>query len=126
MKRRKTEELEATQMLERVETLVSTPRPKLHPSYWSLNCAADHALPTEYPELEAASLTFCQELIKGCSHSANSGRGGDGNDCNLSYLRDSEVLSVRRVENQSQWEVYSAKKRNLVRPLQEAQARGGT
>eukprot|EP00961_Rhodomonas_salina_P198976 2683928-Rhodomonas_salina.1 len=45
-KRRKTEELEATRVLEEVDKLLSPSRSKSHPSYWKLDCDADAAPPT--------------------------------------------------------------------------------
>lgn len=87
------------------------------PVYWKVDCDADDAQSTEYPELEPALRTFFQTLIQNCSH-----KSGCDNDCNLSHFRDSELLSVRR--DKAQWEVYSAKKRKLVRSLRQAPAGG--
>eukprot|EP00961_Rhodomonas_salina_P182126 2458428-Rhodomonas_salina.2 len=101
-RRRRTEELEATQVLEEVDKLLSPPR-------------ADAAPPTEYPEVEPEERTFFQELIRTCCH----------DECNLSSVRDSEVLRVFRVENKAKWRIYEAKKSELVTRLQTARG-GGT
>ena len=116
-KRRRTEELEATRVLEEVDKLLSPSRQKSpsHPSYWRLDCDAEAGPPTEYPELEPEERAFFQELIQKCCHK----------QCNLSSVRDSEVLRVFRIENKTRWEVYEAKKRELVRRLRAAGG-GGT
>eukprot|EP00961_Rhodomonas_salina_P223180 3018108-Rhodomonas_salina.1 len=81
-KRRRTEELDATRVLEEVDKLLSPSRQKSHPAYWRLECDPDTYPKTEYPELEPAERAFFQELIQKCCHK----------QCNLSSVRDSEVL----------------------------------
>lgn len=104
-------------------------RKRSHPRYWELDCGANDAPDTEFVELEPAlaapespppsAFEFFQDLVKSCSHSS-----GDGTSCNLSYLRESELLHIYRIESKTQWEVYRAKKRKLITKLQKARASG--
>mmetsp|Transcript_2228 Transcript_2228/g.5242 ORF Transcript_2228/g.5242 Transcript_2228/m.5242 type:complete len:202 (-) Transcript_2228:643-1248(-) len=120
-RRSKTEELEATKMLETATRLLSRPMQwsRLHPSYWNLDCNPDDMPPPEYPELvDPVFLHFFQSLIQSCSHSADG--GCDSNDCNLSFLHDSEPLKVWRIENKEQWDIYQVKRRKLGKKLGDA------
>eukprot|EP00961_Rhodomonas_salina_P108444 1459758-Rhodomonas_salina.1 len=115
-KRRKTEELEAIRKLGEMDKLLLPSSSKSYPGYWNVTCNADAAQSAELSELEPAERTRFEGLIKTCTH----------RDCNLPHVRDCEVLQVRRIENETQWDIYHAKKRKLVRKLREANGGVGT
>lgn len=113
-RRRTTEELEAAQVLDQLEGVLSARKPQeSYPAYWSLKRGEDDVQGTELPPLDAEGCSFFQQLIRSCSHNP----GSDGSDCNLSHMRDLEVTEVWRIENKNLWDVYVAKRKLLVTRL---------
>lgn len=109
-KRHKTEEEEASRRMRALSSTV------LYPHYWSLNHAAEEDEHPQYPELQDPAVKhFFQQLVKNCSHDCS--HSSSGSLCPHSYLRDSQIVKIRRIENKLRWQAYRLKTESVRKAL---------